>query len=378
MAAFKQVFRALVSYAFVLSVPILWAQSTASNPIVLHHIGPFVGPVASANIESLQGAEVFFDVLNKKGGVNGRPIKLEKIDGKQDEKESARLFSELVDQGKILTLFMPRLTPVIITQMKVAEEKKVPMFAAQTGGIQIAQPPKRYVFTLRGSYQDEMEFVFRQLLQTGFTKFGFLAATNSFGKDVMEAADRVMKEKNIKAVSIEPVDQNNPVVTAAVDAMLKQDLQYIFLIVNTKGAADFVKLYRQKGGTAQFATLSNNGSDAFVKELGNARRGVIVTQAVPTPFRQTSALSREYAAAMQAAKAPLSFNSYYGYIAAKTMTEALRRTGKDLTPEKLTTTLDNFGSYDLGGYTIEFKPGQRLGSRYIEASIISSEGKFRN
>jgi branched-chain amino acid transport system substrate-binding protein len=358
-------------------VPAL-AQGGGGNPIVIHHIGPFTGQLAGANSESVKGAEIFFDAVNKKGGVNGRPIKLEKIDDKQDAKESARLFTELIDQGKVLTLFMPRTTPSILALIKVAEERKVPMFGMQTGGIQIAEPPKRYVFTLRASYQDEAAYVLRQLHQTGVKRFGFLAATDAFGKDVMQGAERVLKELNLQPVSVQPVDQIKPEVGAAVDAMLAAQPQYILLIAGVKGASDFVKLYRQKGGTAQFATLSNNGADAFVKALGEHHRGVIVTQAVPTPFRQTSALAREYTQATKAAGAAPSFTAFYGYMAAKTLVEGLRRAGKDLTPEKLTTVLDNLGSYDLGGYVVEFKPGQRLGSRYVEASIIGRDGKFMN
>jgi branched-chain amino acid transport system substrate-binding protein len=358
--------------------PLAWAQSSSANPIVIHHIGPFTGVLAAANSEAVKGAEIFFDALNKKGGVNGRLIKLEKLDDKQDAKESARLFTELIDQAKALTLFMPRTTPSILALMKVAEERKVPVFGMQTGGIQIAEPPKRYVFTLRASYQDEVIFLIRQLHRTGVTRIGFLAATDAFGKDVMQGVDLVMKELGIQAVSVQPVDQIKPEVGAAVDAMLAAQPQYVVLVASVKGATDFVKLYRQKGGTAQFATLSNNGADAFVKALGEHQRGVIVTQTVPTPFRQTSVLAREYTAASQVAQVPVSFSAYYGYMSAKTLAEALRRAGRDLTPEKMATVLDNLGAYDLGGYVVEFKPGQRLGSRYVEASIISRDGKFMN
>jgi branched-chain amino acid transport system substrate-binding protein len=363
---------------FQIAVQSVWAQAVSGNPIVIHHIGPFTGVLAGTNSESVKGAEIFFDALNKKGGINGRPIKLEKLDDKQDAKESARLFTELIDQGKALTLFMPRTTPSILALMKVAEERKVPVFGMQTGGIQIAEPPKRYVFTLRASYQDEVIFLIRQLHRTGVTRIGFLAATDAYGKDVMQGVDKVMKELGIQPTSVQPVDQIKPEVATAVDAMLVTQPQYVILVASVKGATDFVKLYRQKGGTAQFGTLSNNGADTFVKALGEYQRGVIVTQAVPTPFRQTTVIAREYTVAAKAAKVAPSFNAYYGYLSAKTLAEALRRTGKDLTPEKLTTVLDNLGAYDLGGYVVEFKPGERLGSRYVEASIISRDGKFMN
>ncbi len=356
------------------------AQTRAVKPdsIDIHHIGPFTGPLASANTEAVNGAEIYFNQLNAKGGVGGRKINLIKLDDKQDAKESERLFKELIDQGSVLSLFMPRTTPSIYAMMPLAEAAKIPFFGAQTGGIQITEPVKRYVMTLRASYQDEVIYLIRQLHSTGTRKFGFLAATDAFGKDVMAGVDKAMQELGIKPVSVQPVDQRTPVVTEAVAQMLPTKPEAIVLIATVKGAADFVALYRKQGGFAQFATLSNNGSDAFVKALGENKRGVIITQAVPSPFRKTRQVARDYLAAVQSAKAAPSFSHFYGYLCAVTLTEALRRTGRDITPEKLTQAIENLGRYDLGGYEISFGPNRRKGSNFVEASIISSDGTFMN
>jgi branched-chain amino acid transport system substrate-binding protein len=358
----------------------VWATFAFGQTITIHHIGPFTGQLANSNTEALKGAEMYFDHTNAQGGINGKKITLAKLDDKQDAKESARLFQELIDKQQVTTLFMARTTPSAQAMMPLAEKYGVPMFSVQSGSIDVTEPFKRNVFTLRASYQDEVMAIIRQMHSTGTQRFGFLAATDSFGKDVMQGADKVLQELKLKAVAIEPVDQRTPVVDQAVAKMLtaQPQPQVIILVAGVKGASDFVKLYRQKGGTAQFATLSNNGSDAFVKALGDTQRGMIVTQVVPTPFRKTTKFVRDYLVMVDAAKAQPSFNHLYGYLSAKVLCEGIRRSGKEVSSEKLIKALDSLGVYDVGDYRVEFNSKQRMGSKFVEASIISRDGKFTN
>lgn len=352
--------------------------AVTANTVTIHHIGPFVGQLAESNAEALRGAELYFDQVNAAGGVHGRRVVMEKLDDKQDGKESARLFKALIDQRKVLALFMPRTTPSTQAMMGLAEEGGIPLLASQSGAAFITEPLKPHVFALRASYQDEVVSLIQLMHSTGITRFGFLAATDAYGKDVMEGAQRALKGLKLEAVSVQPVDQKTPEVADAVTQMLAANPQVVILIAGVKGATDFVKLYRSKGGNAQFAALSNNGSDSFVKALGDYKRGVIVTQIVPTPFRRNKRFVREYVAMMEAHKLPPSFVSLYGYLSAKVLVEGLRRAGREPTPDKLTTALQNIGTYDLGDYLVEFGPQRRQGTKFVQASIIASDGRFTN
>jgi branched-chain amino acid transport system substrate-binding protein len=353
-------------------------NGVSASTLTIHHIGPFTGQLASSNAEGVKGAEIFFDALNAKGGINGRKIQIKKLDDKQDAKESARLVKELIDQRDVLSVFMPRTTPSANAMMTLTDSAGVPMVGPQTGAIAVTEPLKRHVFTMRASYQDEVISLIKLLHDTGTRRFGFLVASDAFGKDVMGGVDKAMKELKLEPVSIQPVDQQTPEVSGAVAKMLADKPDAIILIAGVKGASDFAAQYRQQGGFAKFGTLSNNGSDSFVKALGDFKRGVMVTQIVPSPNRRTSRLVREYIEAMAAAGTPPSFVSLHGYVAAKVLAEGLRRAGRNVTPQTLSTALDNLGSYDLGDYRIEFNSNQRLGSKFVEASIISVDGKMVN
>jgi branched-chain amino acid transport system substrate-binding protein len=363
----------------LLSLPSLAsAQVAKTGSIDLHHIGPFTGPLAGVNSEAIRGAEMYFDLLNKKGGVGGRKINLIKLDDKQDAKETARIFKELAASDSILSFFMPRTTPSIYAALPISQEAKIPMFGMQTGGIQITEPLKRYAFTLRASYQDEVIYLIRQLHGTATKKFAFVVDDGVYGKDVFAGAELALSELKIKPVSIGYINANKPDPTAAIEKILPTQPEVVILIAGAAGAADFIKQYRQKGGSAQFGTLSNNGADSFIKSLGENGRGVIITQALPSPFRKTRQVTRDYAQLAADTKSVMGFGHFYGYLCARVMAEALKRTGRDITPERLTQTLENLSLLDLGGFEVSFSPSKRMGTNFVEASIIGIDGKLIN
>jgi ABC-type branched-subunit amino acid transport system substrate-binding protein len=148
------------------------------------------------------------------------------------------------------------------------------------------------------------------------------------------------------------------------------------LIVSSKAAADFIKGYRAQGGNATFISLSNTSNNDYIKSLGDQARGAIVMQVLPSPFSAVTALAREYAAAAEPAKAPLSYAGFYGFATAKLLVLGLQRAGRDPTPATLIQALEGLGEVDLGGFRLRYGPGERTGSNYVDPSIITHEGRF--
>jgi branched-chain amino acid transport system substrate-binding protein len=369
--------RALACVASAFTAP-AWAQGMASNtaPIVIHHIGPFTGALANSNRESLSGAHLHFKMVNDAGGVYGRRLELETLDDQQDAKRSAQLFRELLQTRRVLTLFMPRTTPAIEAMIPLAEEFRVPMVAPQTGGSFITEPAKRYVFAVRASYRAEAEYAIEHQHRVGVRRFAVVHASDSFGTDTLVGVNAVMARLGLRPLAVEPVDNRNPDVTRAVATMLRERPDSVLLIVSSKAASDFVKGYQAGGGRSTYITLSNTSTAEYVKLLGPQGRGAIVMQVLPTPFVGTTALSREFAAASGGEKVAVSYASLQGYVSAKVLVEGLRRAGATPTPDSLTTALQSLRDLNLGGYTLRFGPNQRAGSGFIEATMISRDGRF--
>jgi ABC-type branched-subunit amino acid transport system substrate-binding protein len=359
--------------AVLLFMPVARAQA----PIVIHHIGPYTGVLAASNNESVAGAQLYLDALNARGGVQGRPVKLETLDDAQDPKRSVELFDKLVAEKQLLALLLPRSTPSMEALLPGVAKSGIPVIGPQTGGSFVNQPPRREIFTLRASYQKEAESAIRLQHSMGVRSFGLVLADDAFGRDTRIAIDRVFKELKLEPVASAKVDNRKPDVTEAVRSVLAGKPQVVLLIVSSKAGSDFVKTYNKQGGHATFIALSNCSNNDFIQGLGDQQRGVIVMQVLPSPYSSVTSLAREYAAAAGARKVAVSYAGEYGWAAAKLLALGLARAGREPTPASLVAALEGLGEVDLGGYRLRYGPGERNGSNFVDSTIITADGRFR-
>ena len=348
----------------------------AQSPIVVHHIGPFTGVLAASNKESIDGARLFLDAYNARGGMQGRKVELQTLDDGQDPKRSKELFDKLVAGTTLLALLLPRTTPSMEAILPGVVQHGVPVIGPQTGGSFVNQPPKREIFTLRASYQKEAEAAIRQQHSIGVRRFALLLADDVFGRDTLLGIDRTMKELQLTPVATAKVDNRKPDVTEAVRSIMLANPQVVLLIVSSKAASDFVKGFRGNGGNATFISLSNTSNNDYVQALGDQARGAIVMQVLPSPFSAATALARDYAAAAAKANQARSYAGLYGFASAKLLTLGLAKAGRDPTRGSLVQALESLGEVDLGGFRLRYGPGARVGSSYVDSTIITHQGRF--
>ena len=58
------------------------------------------------------------------------------------------------------------------------------------------------------------------------------------------------------------------------------------------------------------------------------------------------------------------------------LVEALRRAGLNPTRAKMVKSLESMGSFDTGGITVGYSPINRIGSRFVEVTVVSRTGKL--
>jgi branched-chain amino acid transport system substrate-binding protein len=59
------------------------------------------------------------------------------------------------------------------------------------------------------------------------------------------------------------------------------------------------------------------------------------------------------------------------------MVEALRRPGGAASADGLITALESLRDFNLGGFFVDFGPQKHTGSRFVDMTILTAEGKLR-
>ncbi|WP_382162426.1 ABC transporter substrate-binding protein [Hydrogenophaga sp. ANAO-22] len=349
-----------------------WAQLRVGMP------SGFSGSVAAGVKENHEGAQLYFDTINARGGVNGQKIELITVDDKFDPKVTVEVARELITKQRVLALFLNRGTPHSQALLPMLAELKVPLVGPSTGAMALHQPVNPWVFNVRATYQREAAKAIEHLASIGITRIAVLETDDSFGADSAAGALKGFDKAKLKPVLHEKFPRDKPDFTELSKRVHESNAQAVMVIGSAGNTANAVKAVRTAGSRAQVVTLSNNASDGFIKLLGEHARGVIVTQVFPNERSVAYGLIKE---AQEFAKAKglagVSPAMMEGYAAAKVLTEGLRRAGPNPTPVALRDALENLKSYDLGGLTVHYSPSNHTGLDFADLSIVDASGKFR-
>jgi ABC-type branched-subunit amino acid transport system substrate-binding protein len=351
------------------------AMAAHAQSIVLGQTADYSGPQAGPVKETMAAATAYFDQVNAKGGVNGHKIVLETMDDGFDPKRSVENATRLIDEKGVLALFFFRGTANAEALMPLIAEKKTPLFAGVGSSGRMHEPMNRYLFNLRAPVQTEVATVVSQLAAQGVNDVAVIYTDDGFGKDALEGAKKAFAKFKIVPKALASIPRGTTEVDAAVDAVVKARPNSTLGFCIPKVCAAIVKKLRARGSATQFVSLSNTSSSAYVSELGENSRGVMVTQVMPYPFDARDSVSQEFLMFAKATGVKQSYGAMEGWLSARIMVEALRRAGKTPTRESLVQGFESL-KLNLGGFNVAFSPTSRTGSDFVELTMISKNGRF--
>jgi ABC-type branched-subunit amino acid transport system substrate-binding protein len=153
------------------------------------------------------------------------------------------------------------------------------------------------------------------------------------------------------------------------------------MISSGSASAAFIEQYRQSNGAALLFAHSGADMQQMAKRLSEEQmQGVAIAQVTPSPYKISSRITKEFndlLAKTPKADEPASYSMMEGFIAAKVIVEAVRRQGARPTREGMVQALDSLDDFNLGGYVVSFRPNQHNGSRFVDLTIVSPEGRIR-
>ena len=368
-------FRSRSLNAALVSGLLLWGAGAHAD-ILVGQTTAVTGPVAASVGETLLGVRAYLDHVNAQGGVNGEKIKLITLDDNFKPPQAAENARKLIEQDKVVALFMSRATPHTQAILPLLDKYKLALIAPSTGAMVFHQPVNPYVFNVRSSYQAEAQRAIEHLFQVTLNRVAVVHVDDSFGADCLAGALKGFESSEQKPLAIIKADREKPDYPAIVKELKDLNAQAVLWIGSSVAVSGGVKALRKAGSAAQVVTVSNNASGGFVKQLGEHAHGVIVSQVFPNVRALGVPINHE-ATQLLKGKGELTPQAMEGFASAKVLVEALRRAGPKPTREKVLDALNGMQRYDLGGLELGFSPSDHTGLKYVELSIIGHDGKFK-
>ena len=343
-------------------------------------IGQFAaltGPAAELGKRMQAGINAQFSAVNAAGGISGRKLVLVSRDDGYEPEKAAAAAKALIEEDKVFALIGSVGTPTTLAAVPAINAASIPLIGPFSGAQALREPLNRNIFHVRASYFDETERIVQQLTTLGITKIAVFYQNDAFGKTGLDGVNRAMNRRKLKIVGSMTVERNSVDVTASLNELLKLAPQAVIQISAYKSSAALIKQARAKNYGGQFFNVSFVGARALVSELGDVGIGVTISQVVPFPLATASLISREYQQRMtEAGDKEFDFSSMEGFLAAKVLTEGLRRAGKALSRQSLITALESMKDYNMGGFAVSYSPTNHEASNFTELTIIGRGGKF--
>lgn len=346
------------------------------DKIVVGHVAAHSGPAAALGSGMRTGLLAAFAETNAKGGVHGRQLTLISKDDAYEPADSEAMTRRIIDEDKVFALVGPVGTPTSKAAQPVAQAANVPFIGPFTGAGFLRDPKLTNVVNLRASYDQETEAWIAYLADTkNVERIAILYQDDAFGQAGLAGVKKAM-DKRGRTLAVEASFPRNTVDIQPALAKIQATNPGAVVMVGPYGpCAAFIKAAHAAKLNAIYMNISFVGSEALVDELHGKAEGVIVSQVVPLPWDKNLPIIKEYQAAL-GGKAKPGFISLEGYLVGRLFIAALTKAGPEPTRTKIMEAVASLRNYDMGGFKIDFGPGDNQGSDQVYLTQATADGAF--
>ncbi len=385
---------------YLLAVLLVLSQSAAAQEEILFGTTTaLTGPSKFLGLSMVRGIEAHFAEVNRAGGIDGRQVRLWKLDDAYHPPSAAANMQRLVADPNLLAVVGNVGTPTAKEVVPLANQHKVLLFGAFSGASLLRQqPPQRYVINFRPSYDQETSLIVDTLLKRGVSanEIAFFTQDDPYGEAGYQGVLKALQQAGFQGGEALPrgrYTRSTLNVEQGLLRILRSEVspKAIIIIGTYRPAAKFIRMAREVFPGAEFYTVSFMGPSAFAGVLREqliedssldkqkpenvGGLPIYLTQVVP-PLSSQLAGVLEYQQAMAAfaPEAALDEVSLEGYLVAKLLLAGVRRAGDYLDRESLIDALEGIHHLDIGsGAPLSFSKTRHQASDWVWMSRFDGE-----
>lgn len=352
----------------VLAFAAVCARSGAAEPYEIYAILPETGSGAFIGKEEGDSLGVVATVVNKSGGIGGRPIAFTVLDDGSNPSTAVQLLNTLIAK-KVSVVLGSGLT-ALCSAMAPLSTADGPVQYCFSPGI---HPPKgSYVFSASVSTADLAVAAIRYYRLRGMTRLAILASTDASGQDTVRgltAALALPENKDVKVVAQEYFNPTDMSVAAQISRIKASDAQALIAWVTGTPVGTILRAVNEAALTIPVFTSSGNETYAQMKayaaflpkELDFPGPPCLAPDQLPSgPVKNAVAA---YVAAFRAAGIQPDFGQSVAWDPALLTVDALKKLGLNATATQIRDYIAGLRSWNgiTGHYDFDAVPQRGVG-----------------
>jgi branched-chain amino acid transport system substrate-binding protein len=319
-------------------------ESVTDNEIRIGNLMPYSG---SLDIFGAIGkAEAaYFEMINERGGINGRKLRFVSYDDKSDPVTALRLTRDLVEEDKVLLMFGSFGTPGNFAVRKYLNERQVPQLFVASGDDHLSDPTLfPWTMSWQPSFREEGR-IYANYIQAFYParKIVGLWQNNHFGREIFRGLEDGLGPvaRMIGAdIAYEPADEH---LDTHISILRRSGAEILVFTGVPSDAAKVIRLATQLDWHPVFILNQMASSiSTALKPAGLENAAGVITAAYLKDASDPAWKDDQAAAEWQSflekyrrAGGKDEGAAMFGYAAAETLTQVLKQCGNDLSRENV-------------------------------------------
>lgn len=343
------------------------SQGVFKDKIYVGNSAGTSGTLAAIGVPYVAGMQAYFNMINSKGGVDGRKIEFIHMDDECDPTKGKAALIELVEDKKVFAIVGHFSTPIVSATLADLKAYGIPAVYFATGMKSLymdkASADHKALFPVQPTYRAEGKLLISRVVgQYNAKKIGVIYTSDDAGNSYIEGIEEQAREIG----GLELVKQQIPPaavdVAATVTALKNANVDVIIVAAMQNTFPNVAKELATQGNTKPVFTGYLNAQVVItqqIKDYINDKFEIFATNWVILTDPQLNAdyetwIPKEYIK---------NSNGNAGWIAAHFFVEGLKRLkGKNVTWENYIAAMEQAPIKNpFGGY-IDFSDGKRLGT----------------
>jgi branched-chain amino acid transport system substrate-binding protein len=344
-------------------------DGASDNEIKIGHTCPYSGPASAYGVNG-KAIVAYFNMINDKGGINGRKVNLISLDDGYSPPKTVELIRQLVEQEKVLCTHNTLGTACNTSIHKYMNAKKVPHLYLATGASKWGDP-KHFPWTMgfQPDYHTEAVIYAKHILaNVKDARIGVLMQNDDYGKDYWEGFKEGLGKEANRIVKHVTYEITEPTVDSQIIQIKAADANVFFNIATPKFAAQAMRKVADLGWKpVQYVNNVAASVGTVMKPAGfDNVQGILTAAYVMDPTDPTWANHPDMAEfkAWMAKYHPTAhladLGNVSGYTVSTLMAETLRRCGDELTRANVMKQATSFQKFRvpmlLPGITVTTSP----------------------